>query len=509
MKESAITIESLLQIIDKQAKEICDLKKEIADLKEKLDYLIRQKFAPSSERVTTPEPALDEKTTSDIEVVEDTQEEKIKSTRHKRGNKQTPPDSLPHVRVEHDISEEEKICSCGCEMQRIREIVSQQYDIIPATFRVINNVRFVYACSCGCGEAPTTTQLTPQVLPKHQVTASFLATIAVQKFEDALPLYRQVKIYKSRFGIDFTTTTFAQWMIKTSELRLEKFVERLSTIQLLSDYIQADETTLQVLNEENKTAKSKSYIWIQISGGIYPIVRMYYSPNRAGDTAELLFEGFNGYLQTDGYAGYNVIANREDVTQLGCWAHARRKFADIIKSDVSDVKSKNYAKKLVAQVSELYKIEENIKNDPPDVKKARREKESSIILKEIKLWLDTNFIIAQTLGGAIARAFVYLNNQFVKLSVYLQDGRLAIDNNNAERHVKPVVMGRKNWLFANSEKGATALSNWYTVIETAKVNGLDPYAYLCHILTLLPIYEKEGKDIEDLLPWNVALAKSF
>lgn len=508
MKQSVMTTESLLEIINNQLEIINKQAKEIAYLKEKLDYFMRQKFDSSSEKVVSTEPTPEEKATSDIEVVEETEDEKIKPLRKKRGNKKTPPESLPHIRVEHDISEEEKVCSCGCEMKRIREIVSQQYDIIPATFRVIDNVRFVYACSCGCGEKVITTPLTPQVLPKHQVTASFLATIAVQKFEDALPLDRQVKIYKNRFGVDFTTTTFAQWMIKTSELRLATLVERLSTIQLLSDYIQADETTLQVLNEENKKAKSKSYIWLKASEGMRPVVTMHYSPNRSGDTAEVLFEGFSGYLQTDGYAGYNVVANKEEVTQLGCWAHARRKFADIIKSGVSDAKSKHYAKELVAQVAKLYKIEEKMKDDPPDVKKAIREKESSIILDQIKLWLDTNFIIAQTLGGAIAKAFVYLSNQFVKLSVYLEDGRLSIDNNKAERHVRPIALGRKNWLFANSTKGATSLCNWYTVIETAKANCLDPYAYLCHILTLLPIYEQDGKDIEDLLPWNVELDKS-
>ena len=146
-----------------------------------------------------------------------------------------------------------------------------------------------------------------------------------------------------------------------------------------------------------------------------------------------------------------------------------------------------------------------IKEMPPDEKQRIREEESRPIVEETRVWLDANFFTAQQLGGAIARAFVYLNNQFAKLSVYLEDGRLSIDNNNAERHVRPVAMGRKNWLFATSTKGATALANWYSVIETAKANGLEPYQYLTYLFTQLPFYERDGKNIDDLLPWNVTL----
>jgi hypothetical protein len=343
------------------------------------------------------------------------------------------------------------------------------------------------------------------VLPRHQVTPSFLAIIAVEKFEDALPLDRQVKKYKQRFGVEFTTTTFSNWMIKASELRLQPLIDRLSSIQINSGYIQADETTLQVLNEKNKKAKSKSYIWLKTSKDIHPIVLMNYSSNRNEKTAELLFQGFTGYMQTDGYPGYNIVANKEGVTQLGCWAHARRRFADILKSGVSDAKSKALAKELVNKVAKLYKIEKDIKSDPPDKKKTIREKESVLIIEEIQEWCDSNFLQAHAIGGAIARAFTYLKNQFPKLSVYLEDGRLNIDNNVAENHVRPIAIGRKNWLFATSTKGATALCNWYSVIETAKANGLDAYAYLKYLLTQLPIYEAEGKDIEELLPWNVEL----
>lgn len=504
MKETAITTESLLEIMNHQSEVIDKQDKTIADLQQRLDYMLRQKFASSSEKFPSNQPSLFEED-ADISKELDKEDEHIAYTRKKRGNKKTPPESLPRVRVEHDISDEEKICECGCGLKRIKEIHSEQYDVIPATFQVIDNVRFTYACSCNCGAKPVATPLAPQVLPKHQVTPSFLATIAVEKFEDGMPLERQVKKYRRRFGVEFTTTTFSNWMIKASQLRLQPLIERLSAIQMGSGYIQADETTLQVLNEKNKRAKSKSYIWLKASKDEHPIVLMNYSSNRNEKTAEFLFNGFTGYLQSDGYAGYNIVANKEGVTQLGCWAHARRKFADILKSGVSDAKGKALAKELVAMVAKLYKIEKDIKDDPPDKKKQIREDKSALIISDIQEWRDTRFLNAHAIGGSIARAFTYLKNQLPKLKIYIEDGRLNIDNNIAENHIRPIAIGRKNWLFATSTKGATALCNWYSVIETAKANNLDAYAYLTHILTQLPAYEAKQKDIDDLLPWNVQL----
>lgn len=504
MKEAAITVESLVEIIHEKDKTI-------SDLQQKLDYLLRQKYAASSEKFSSNQPSLFQEETIDSE--EAKEDETIAYTRKKRGNKQLPPASLPHVRIEHDLHEEEKVCACGSGLQRIKEISSKQYDIIPAACRVIDNVRFVYACSSTCGAKPTTSALAPQVLPKHQVTPSFLATIAVEKFEDALPLDRQVKKYQKRFGVAFTTTTFSNWMIKTSQLRLQPLIEKLHSIQLDAGYIQADETTLQVRNEQGKTAKQKSYIWLKASTklsssegkGKHPIVLLHYANNRNEKTAASLFHGFRGYVQTDGYPGYNIVANKKGVTQLGCWAHARRRFVDIVNARVCDGASKKYAKELVAMVAKLYKIEKEIKEDPPDKKRYVREEKSVPIINEIQAWCDTHFLHAHALGGSIARAFTYLKNQLPKLRVYTEDGRLYIDNNRAENHVRPLAIGRKNWLFATSTKGATALCNWYSIIETAKANNLDAYAYVTHVLTQLPLYEANRKDIDALLPWNVTL----
>jgi len=385
-------------------------------------------------------------------------------------------------------------------MHRIKELVSEQYDIVPAKFQVIQNVRFIYGCRCG--EKPKTTPIPPMILPKSQVTASFLATIAVQKFEDSLPLYRQAKIFKKRFGVPFSDTTLSNWMIKGSEA-LEPIIDLLKLRLLENAYIQADETTLQVLKEQNRKVTQKSYIWLGVGMDKYPVVYMKYANSRNRSVPTTLFTGFSGYLQTDGYAGYNQVVRQEGITQLACWAHARRKFADIVKSGVSDEQSKRYANEAIVFIKNLYKIERDIKDDPPDMKYKIRQEKSYPIINTIRDWMDTRFFIAQQLGGAIAKAFVYLNNQFSKLKVYLTDGRLCIDNNGAENHVRPIAIGRKNWLFATSTKGADAIASWYTIIETAKLNCLEPYYYLKYLLTELPVYQRDNKNIEKLLPWNV------
>lgn len=230
---------------------------------------------------------------------------------------------------------------------------------------------------------------------------------------------------------------------------------------------------------------------------------MKYADNRSATVPTGIFTGFNGYLQTDGYQGYNEVVKQESMTQLGCWAHARRKFADIVKSGKSDEESKKYANDAIILIRKLYKIEREIKDEPPDIKLKIRQEKSLPIINTIRAWMDTKFFKTQKLGGTIAKAFVYLNNQFAKLKVYLEDGRLNIDNNRAENHVRPIALGRKNWLFATSVKGANSIADWYSIIETAKLNGFEPYFYLKYLLTQLPIYQRNGRDIEGLLPWNV------
>lgn len=498
MKKELITVEQLQEIIIKQAQENAAQKAEIDYLKEKIDSLLRHRFSSKSEKFNQPSLFDSDEEPNLIETIED--EEIEIAFKRKRGGRTSPRKDLPRVRVEHDISDEEKLCSCGEQMHRIKEIVSEQYDVIPAKFQIVQNVRFMYGCRCGA--KPVTSPLAPFILPKTQVTPSFLASIAIQKFEDALPLYRQAKIYKNRFGVPFSDTTLSNWMINAS-VELSLLIQRLKERLHQNDYMQADETTLQVLKAHDGKATKKSYLWLGVGMDRYKVVYMHYADNRSATAATALLGVFNGYLQTDGYTGYNGTVKSNDIVHLACWAHARRRFADIIKSGVSDQKSKAYASQAIMLIKKLYKIEKEIKDELPDIKQTIRQEQSQPIIDDIREWLDDNFFKAQILGGAIAKAFVYLNNQFAKLCVYLEDGRLHIDNNGAENHIRPMVLGRKNWLFATSIKGAKAIATWYTIIETAKANGLEPYSYLKFLLTELPYYKRDDRDIEELLPWNV------
>jgi len=500
-------LESLQNLAAKQTGTIVEQAKTIRYLEEKIDYLIRQKYGVKSEKLTSNQPSLfDEPTQEEYVAQEDDPQEIVIPVHKRKGKSRSLPDHLPHIRIEHDIDDKDKICSCGCAMRYFKEIISHQYDVEPAQFRIIDNVRFAYTCPKGCGAKPITAPRFNAVLPKAQVTPSLLATIGVQKFEDGLPLVRQAKIYKQRFNVQFSDTTLSNWMIGASKLRLSPLVALMDTYMKQSSYIQADETTFQVLNEEKKKATAKSYLWIRVNKDeTKKMVLLHYSSNRASSTVTTLLDGFNGYLQTDGYAGYNIKAKEAGVTHLGYWAHGRRRFADILKSTISDKQSQSLSKEIIALIAKLYKIEKEIKEDPLEIKQQTREDKSKPIIDEIECWLEHNLALANQTGGAIKTAFNYLYRQFPKLCVYLENGKLNIDNNQAENHIRPIAVGRKNWLFATSTKGATALANWYSIIESAKINKLDPFTYLKHIFTELPLYEKENRSLEPLLPWNIVI----
>ena len=214
----------------------------------------------------------------------------------------------------------------GCCRTRIGEQVSEQYDVLPPTFRVLEHVRFVYACP-KCDAAPKTAkQFPPAPLPRTQASPGILAWIGAGKFVDALPLNRIATMAERRFGVPFTTTTLADWMIKAANRLIAPLLLLLERELRQSDYVHMDETTLQVLEELYREARQKSWIWLRVTGAGRPIVLMHYSDSRAASVVTPLLEGFSGYLQTDGYAGYNASAARPDITPLGCWAHARRKF---------------------------------------------------------------------------------------------------------------------------------------------------------------------------------------
>lgn len=473
-------------------------------LQEKVNYLLYHRFGQRSERIDDRQALLFGDNNSDLGEVEPVAEIKIRSHIRKTGGRSLPPSDLPRVRVEHDLTEEEKRCDCGYCLDRIGEEASFQYDVIPPKFQVIENVKFKYACpNPKCGQAPKTApQDPPPPLPRTQASAGTLAWIGTSKFVDGLPLNRIANIAEKRFGVPFTSTTLADWMIKGAVRIISPLVDAMEIALDGHDYIHIDETTLQVLDEEGRTAKQKSYIWCRVTGDDgTPIILMHYSPSRAGTVANEILDGFSGYLQADGYAGYNATASRQDIILLGCWAHVRRKFVAASKAGSSG--AANIANEGLILIRDLCHIDNKGKEKPPDERRLYRQEVVKPHLDMIRTWIDENQGRVFSYGGLLATAFTYIHNQWQKLIVFVEDGRLALDNNKAERHIRPIAMGRKAWLFAHSEAGAKATALWYSLVETAKANGLEPYWYLRKVFEEMPVYLRDGKPVDDLLPWNV------
>ena len=431
------------------------------------------------------------------------------SPQTKPGRKPLPAD-LPRVRIEHDVPETEKQCSCGCTLTLIGEDTSEQLDIISAKIQVLVHVRKKYACK-QCEEGVTLAPLPPQPIPKSNTSPGLLAHIAISKYQDALPLYRQQTILQ-RSGIEIPRNTLANWVIKAGKL-LQPLLTVLEKQLLTYPVMQCDETVVQILKEPDRQATCKSYMWVRVGEPpTQPIRLFHYAPSRSGSVVSGLLENYQGYLQTDDYAGYNAVAATKGVIQLGCWAHARRKFIEAQKATAGKAKNTtrdtpkttnkvSKADMAVSLIAKLYAIEKSIKDTDEKTRHQTRQQYAIPQLQKIRTWLDK--ILHSTLPkGLLGKALSYLNKNWEKLTVYTQDGRLSIDNNPAENGIRPFVIGRKNWLFSASVNGAKASAALYSLIETAKANQLEPYQYLRHIFSEIPKATSPDR-IEALLPWNV------
>ncbi len=419
----------------------------------------------------------------------------------KKAGRKPLPDSLPRIRIEHRIPEAEQVCGCGCQRVEIGEVTSEQLDIIPAKVQVIVNVRKKYACQ-QCESGVITAPLPAQPIPKSNASPGMLAHVAIAKYQDGLPLHRQEAVL-NRSGVEIPRNTLANWMIKSAELT-QPLINLLEDKLIAYPVMHCDETTLQVLKEPDKQASQKSYMWVRVGGPPTQPVRLFhYADSRRGEVASALLAGYNGYLQTDDYAGYNAICAENSITQLGCWAHARRKFIDAQKAAAGKTSRAGKADVAIRLISQLYAIEKRIKSLTPTEKHAARQTESLPTLADIRQWLDKTLHHALP-KGLLGKALSYLAKNWGKLTIYTEDGRLSIDNNPAENAIRPFVIGRKNWLFSASVRGAKSSANLYGLIETAKANGLEPYAYLRHVFKVLP-QAASVEDIEALLPWNMSL----
>jgi transposase len=488
---------------------------EIAQLREYIRLLKSQRFGASSERAHRDQLGLFNEAEAIVAGGPDAEEDGAEvsvaaHTRAKRGRRPLPA-WMPREEILHDLPEEEKVCpEDGTPLVEIARESSEQIEFVPATARVLVHVRPKYGCP-RCKTGVHLAPLPPQPIPKSLASPSLLAYVAVSKYADALPLYRQEAML-ARLGIDLSRATLASWMVRAGEL-VQPLVNRMREEILDAGFVQCDESRFQVLQEPGKPAESLSYIWVQRGGPIdHPLILYEYDPSRSAEVPKRLFEGFQGVLQTDGYEGYGAIGREPGIVHVGCWAHARRKFTDALKGAGHRRKkgSKRRTQHSQAEaglrfLQKLYTIERRAQDATPEERLRVRQAESLRVVAALRAWLDRakDAVVPQSLTG---KAVAYLDAQWPKLVRVFDYGFVPLDTNRVENAVRPFALGRKNWLFAETVGGAEASANLYSVVETAKANGLEPWAYLQHVFAELP-KARSFDDVDALLPDRVQLRK--
>ena len=495
--------EELAKIILLQQQEIEKHKQEIISHKERYIRLLEEFkleksriYGASSEKNIYQSDLFDEAGIDLVGELKDQLEDTIDVDGYQRKKhpvRKPIPKDMPREVVVYDIPEHEKICGCGAHLVRIGEAISEQIKYIPAKLSVVQHVRPKYACK-PCQENVKIAPMPSLLLPKSLATPELVAYTIVAKYCDHIPLYRQQNIW-DRLGIDMPRSSLCGWLLKVSEL-CEPLVKLFREHIIVYDYAQADETAVQVLDEIGRSNKSKSYIWCYRGGGTKPCIVYEYQETRGGYHAENFLGGFKGYLQSDAYSGYNFADKDDGIVRVGCMAHARRKFADIIKIS----KTNGLAHEAIKFFKAVYKIEKEAReaNASPSYRVALRDEKAKPILTAFKTWLDSN-LTKIPVQSKIGEAIRYTLSNWELLNIYLRDGRIEIDNNLLENAIRPFAVGRKNWLFHGSPAGAKAGATFYSLIETCKANNIEPYKYLCAMLNRIRECVTDD-DYQKLLP---------
>ena len=410
----------------------------IRQLEELIQALRHRQFGSSSEQTPPEQARLFDELEASTEPLDDAPVRDCGRRRH-NGRPRLSED-LPRVEVIHDLTDDQKVCAeHGCALTAIGEETSEQIEFIPATVRVIRNICRKYTCP-QCDGHVVTANKPPQPNPKSMATASLLAWIVVSKYVDALPLYRQCEIFK-RIGFEADRTTLANWMIACGRL-IQPLINLLQDELRRQPYLHMDETTVQVLAEPGRKAQSKSYMWVSAAGPPGArIVLFDYHPSRSAAVAKTLLADYAGALMVDGCEGYEPACKVNGIVRLGCWAHARRRFVE-----AQRLQPKNKAGKpdqALALINKLYDIERTLKDSSSGERYESRQHQARPVLDKLRTWLDR--VLPQTPPNtALGKALTYLDNQWLRLVRYLDDGDYPIDNNRAENAIRPFVVGRKN-----------------------------------------------------------------
>ena len=476
------------------------LKQQNADLQQRVDFLMAQmrlarhkQFGSSSEKSDYDQLSLfDEAEVYAGAKKPEPEITEVKAHYRKKAaeSKERLPEDLPVVIVEHTLSEAEHVCpQCGEALRVIGKTERDTLVIIPATAKIRRDVTYTYACK-HCEQNACSTPVVKANMPKPLIKGSIaspeaVAHIMTQKFVMASPLYRQEQEWERR-GIPLSRQTMSNWLLKCTEDYLAPVYEVLKRQLIQHSVLHADETTLQVLHEEGKTPQSKSYMWLYRTSGeaASPIILYEYQPDRKAEHPKAFLKDFHGYLHADGYSGYHSLP--DTVTVVGCWAHARRKFDEVLKGMPEKARTGSLAEKAKRYCDRLFALETQFSKLTPEERRIQRQMQSKPLMEEFFRWLRS---LNASSKSAFGNAAGYVLGQRQYLENYLLDGKLEISNNRAERSIKPFVIGRKNFLFANTARGAQASAVMYSLIETAKENGIKPYDYIVWLLKAAPELE--------------------
>ena len=448
---------------------------------------------------------------------EDAEPASIKPTKQaKRKEKRRMEETFKHLPVEEKIyrfPEGEKICAdCGGELTSVGIKHNRfEIEVIPAKITVYDIKQETCQCPACTKEKGHSVLVSPPTLPVPVLQHSFASPSAIthvmtQKFEQHVPLYRQINDW-SAMGLDLDRSTLSSWVVKSSEEWLYPIVTQLTDELRTQTYLHADETPVQVLKEPGRDNTQKSYMWVFASAKHcrHPVRLFHYSATRASSTPEQFLKGFRGYLLTDDYAGYNGL---KDVTRAGCWAHVRRKFVEV--PAVKGARSaRSTAQKGVSFCNELFKLEREYEGMSPVERYQARLERSVPVIDKFWAYVDEH-LATVSLKSKLGRALLYADHNRERLKTFLQDGHLEISNAMAENAIRPFAIGRKNWLFSGSPDGATASACIYSLIETAKANGLVPRMYIQTLLAKIPgsDYLSNPNTMSALMPWSSEIQAS-
>lgn len=494
-------IAALKRIIAEMARDAVAARAEIAKLKFQLARYRRAEFGRSSEKLGREIEQLE----LAIETLEEDQAERLAATspsvaaviadaveRHKPARRPLP-DHLPREEIRHHAP---GACpSCGGGLRHVGEDVTETLDYVPGRFKVVRHVR--EKLSCRACDTVVAAPAPDHAIARGRAGAGLLAHIVVSKYDDHLPLYRQAEIF-AREGVNLETSTLSGWVGATAAA-LAPLVDALAAEVMGSDTLHVDDTPVPVLapgTGKTKTGRLWTYVRDErpFAGACPPAALFFYSPDRKGEHPKEHMKDFRGVIHADGYAGFNELFAGNRITEAACWAHVRRKFFDVHAATASPI-----AQEALKRIGDLYAVERTITGSPPDHRRRERQQRSKPIAEALRTWAEQT-LPRLSRKSELAKAFRYMRSRWKALLRCLDDGRLALDNNPAERALRCVAIGRKNYLFAGSDAGGRRAAAIYSLIETAKLNGRNPQHYLADLLAR--IADHPARHIADLLPWH-------